>query len=142
MEKKSLSVRRQKKDGGRPRSFSRKTQDFVCLEVAARYSKESLTRNPILDTVSETGKATMIKRGIVKWQVNDNFSVEVEAEVTFTFDALHIIQRLISIEIGKAWHIHYESRNLVSLSIQEKDQATKSIRQESWNWEGGDSRES
>lgn len=86
--------------------------------------------------MSETGDAMAeIRRGIVKWEVKEGFSVEVEAEVSFTFDALHTVQRLINITIGKAWHIHYESRNLVDLSIQEEDRAVKLIRQESWNWE-------
>ncbi len=76
-----------------------------------------------------------MKRGIVKWTIKENFSVEVEAEVTFSFDAQHITKRLIHIEILKAWHIHYESRNIVSLSIEEREHAGRLIRQESWNWE-------
>ncbi len=76
-----------------------------------------------------------VKRGMVEWQVKDNFSVEVEAEVTFELIAPYLLKRLIQTKILRGWHLHYDLRNLVDLSLHERTWAIGLIRQQSWNWE-------
>ena len=97
-----------------------------------------MTAKQAPDRMSGTGGDNMyqVKRGSVQWQVKPEFSVEVDAEVTFEFTAPYpdLIKRLIQVKIVRAWHIHYESRNLVDLSEEERKQALEACRHEAWEW--------